>query len=134
MPEITDANRAAAAILADSMARLLKAGAPLDSLARIYNDPTEESLADNVARTQLPPEYLDALSGAKPGDIVGPFPLQSPTGGQKHAILLFQLARPEGEMGFDEVRDQIRSRLAEDNAMRRYLAGLRKQTYVDLRP
>ena len=133
VPEVTDANRAAAAIRADSVARLLKAGAPFDSLARIYNDPAEETLADNVPRTQLLQEYVDALSGAKPGDIIGPFPVQSPGTGQKHVIIVFQLARPEGEMGFDELRDQIRSRLSEDNAMRRYLTGLRKQTYVDFR-
>ncbi|MBI4421205.1 MAG: peptidylprolyl isomerase [Gemmatimonadetes bacterium] len=133
VPEVTDANRAAAAALADSVARLLRSGAPLDSLTRLYNDPTEEALADNVPRNQLPQEYQAAFAAAQPGDVVGPFAVQLPTGDEKHVVLQFQVARPEGEMGFEELRDQIRSRLAEENAMRRYLQGLRKQTYVDIR-
>lgn len=133
VPEVTDADRAAAAMRADSVARLLRAGAPFDSLARIYNDPTEETLADNVPRTQIPQEYQDAVANAKPGEILGPFTVTAPAGGEKQVVMVFQLARPEGEMGFDELRDQIRGRLAEDHAMRRYLDELKKQTYVDIR-
>ena len=83
-------------------------------------------------RNSLPPEYQEALADAKPGDIVGPFPVESPVG-KRFVVVVFELARNEGEMALDELRDQIRSRLAEQRAMTKYLDQLKSQTYVDIR-
>jgi parvulin-like peptidyl-prolyl isomerase len=132
IPEMTDANRAAASMRADTVARALRAGARFDSLARIYHDPIEDQLADNAATTQIPTEYQEALANAKPGDIVGPFSVQSPTG-VKYVVAVFLVARPEGEMTYEELRDQIKSNLGEQRAMNRYLDELKKRTYVDIR-
>jgi peptidyl-prolyl cis-trans isomerase SurA len=133
IPEMTDANRAAAALRADSVARALRNGAPFDSLVRLYHDPIEDQLADNIPTGSLPAEYAEALKDAKPGDIIGPFQVPSPTGVAKYVVAVFQLARPEGEMGYDELRDQIRANLGESRAMNKYLDELKKRTYVDIR-
>jgi peptidyl-prolyl cis-trans isomerase SurA len=132
-PQMTDANRATAALKSDSVARALRAGAPFDSLAKIYHDPIEDQLADNVPTTTLPQEYAAALQTAKPGDIIGPFEVPSPTGVTKYVVAVFRLARPEGEMAYDELRDQIKANLGETRAMNRYLDELKKRTYVDIR-
>lgn len=131
-PVLTDANRARAVALADSVAKLLRAGASWDSLSRVYHDAGEEDIADGLPRTNLPEPYYKVLLEAKPGDILGPFDVASQTV-PKRAIVQFREARPEGEFTYDELRDQIRSRLSDDNAMKRYLETLRKQTYVDIR-
>jgi hypothetical protein len=112
---------------------MLKAGAPFDSLVRIYHDPTEDAIADGIQRDALPEEYKTALTGAKPGDIIGPFPVPSPAGGTKYVVVIFERERPAGEMAYDELRDQIRSSLGERRAMDKYLEELKKQTYVDIR-
>src|SRR6185436_6766195 len=133
IPRMTEANKANAAVRADSVAKLLRAGANLDSLVRIFHDPSEDAIADNISRDALPDEYKAALENAKPGDIIGPFTVSSPAGGTKYVVVLFQAARPEGEMTYEELRDQIRGNLGEKRAMDKYLEELKKRTYVDIR-
>jgi parvulin-like peptidyl-prolyl isomerase len=133
IPTLTDANRATAALKADTVARTLRGGGSFDSLARIYHDPVEDQLADNVPTNTLPQEYAQVLQTAKPGDIVGPFQVPSPTGVTKYVVAVFQLARAEGEMSYEELRDQIKANLGETRAMTRYLDELKKHTYVDIR-
>jgi hypothetical protein len=41
--------------------------------------------------------------------------------------------RPEGEIKYDDVRDRIRDQLGQQLAIRRYIDGLRRSTYVDIR-
>ncbi|MBI4503791.1 MAG: peptidylprolyl isomerase [Gemmatimonadetes bacterium] len=132
VPELTDANRAAAALRADSVGRAWRSGAPFDSLVKAVHDPTEDAIADNIPRDGLPEEYKTALADGTPGDIIGPFSVPSPTG-TKYVVAMFQMARTEGEMTYEELRDQIRSNLGERGAMDRYLEQLRKRTYVDIR-
>lgn len=131
-PVLTDSNVAFAAVLADSVARLLRSGASWDSLSRIYADPAEETVAEDLPRTNLPEQYYKALANAKPGDLIGPVEVASRTV-PKQAIFQFRASVPEGEYRYEELRDQIRSRLSDANAMKRYLETLRKQTYVDIR-
>lgn len=133
IPVLTEANMVFAAQIADSVARLIRAGASWDSLSRVYDDASEEKVVEGVPRTALPEEYYKALQDATPGDIVGPFEVKSQTGVAKHAVVQFREARSEGEYTFEELRDQIRSRLSDENAMKRYIETLRKQTYVDIR-
>jgi len=132
-PEITDQDRARTGIVADSIAALLKAGASFDSLARLYGDPTEEFVLDRYPKANLPEAYGTALAGARPGDIVGPFPAEGPGGVTKQVVVAFQEEVAEGEYTYEELRDQIRGRLAEEGVIKRYVALLRSQTYVDIR-
>jgi peptidyl-prolyl cis-trans isomerase SurA len=132
-PEITDEDRARTGVVADSLAMLLRAGAPFDTLARAYGDPTEEFVLDRYPRANLPEAYAAALRDARPGDVVGPFPAEGPGGVTKQVVVMFQEEVPEGEYTYEELRDQIRSRLAEEGVLKRYVALLRSQTYVDIR-
>jgi peptidyl-prolyl cis-trans isomerase SurA len=118
---------------ADSVAAQLRRGAAADSLSRLYHDPAEQAIAENAPRTSLPQAYQDALLNAKPGDIVGPVPVPSGPTGSKFPVLVVLSMRPEGEYTFDEVRDQLRSQVAEEKGVRRYLNSLRQKTYVSIR-
>ena len=51
----------------------------------------------------------------------------------KFAILRITRRRAAGEITYDDVRTQLRSRLAENLATQRYLDHLRQSTYVDIR-
>jgi hypothetical protein len=41
--------------------------------------------------------------------------------------------QPAGQVGFDDVRDQIRSKLSQDLGLQHYIDRLRRQTYIDIR-
>lgn len=133
MPTISPAGVQAAHDRADSVAAALRRGAAADSLSRLYHDETEQTLAENTPRNQLPQAYQDALATAKVGDIIGPLTLSSPVVGTKYAVLVLLGTRPEGEYTFDEVRDQLRAQVAEEKGVRRYLNSLRQKTYVSIR-
>jgi peptidyl-prolyl cis-trans isomerase SurA len=131
-PAISDSNRAAARALADSVATALNAGAPFDSLLRLHHDPLEQSLFDGVAQTDLPPTIQTALAASAPGEIVGPIEL---TDGERvrYSVIRFDERLPEGEYGYEELRDRIRSQLMRESGVRRYLQELRRRVYIDVR-
>jgi len=133
VPKITDANVAAAQALADSVARLARAGASFDSLARVHHDPAEEAFAQSVVLDSLPPTYRDAFANAKAGDIVGPLTLERPNG-TRFGVVRLEETRPAGTYTYEEMKDQIRETLEQNSAVQRYVAGLRKRTYIDIRP
>ncbi|MEJ2238153.1 MAG: hypothetical protein P8X82_07635 [Gemmatimonadales bacterium] len=51
----------------------------------------------------------------------------------KFAILLIVELRPEGTVTFDDVKDQLRSQLAQQGGIQRYLQTLRDATYIEIR-
>ena len=128
-PENVDSARALSARVAAS----LKQGASFDSLQAQYHDEAEEKQADEVPLDQLPAAYKDAIAESDSGAVVGPFDLTGPDGRLKFAILRITRRRAAGEITYDDVRTQLRSRLAENLATQRYLDHLRQSTYVDIR-
>jgi hypothetical protein len=48
-------------------------------------------------------------------------------------VVRLEELRPAGSYTFEERRELIRSTLSEQNALRRYLDGLRKRTFIDIR-
>ena len=50
-------------------------------------------------------------------------------------FVVFELLKrlPEGELGFDDVKDRIRDGLSQQLAIKHYLEILRRTTYVDVR-
>ena len=52
---------------------------------------------------------------------------------QQFAVIDVTKRLPEGDVTFDDVREQIRSRLAQDLGLQHYLDRLRRQTYIDIR-
>lgn len=131
-PGFTDEDRAAARAEADSVRKLVEAGLPFDSLVTAYHDRTEERTLDDMPRDRLPPAYQEALTGAKPGDIIGPVDLER-NSRTLYAIIIFQEEREAGTATFEDLRDQLRAQLGEENAIERYIEVLRNATYVDIR-
>lgn len=132
-PKITEANVSAARTLADSIARLARAGASFDSLARRYHDPTEQAFAQGAVLDSLPAVFRDAFAAAQTGEIVGPITMERPDGEARFSVVRLEEMRPAGAYTYDELKDRIRNQLAEAAALRRYLDGLRKRTYIDIR-
>jgi peptidyl-prolyl cis-trans isomerase SurA len=132
-PEITEENVRRAKQTADTLAALLRRGASFDSLLRLHHDPTEESFVANVIRDSLPAAYREALAGSKEGDIVGPIVLERTGNDLRYAIVKVEQIRPEGPYTFEELQERIRTQLAREGALRRYLDDLRKRTYIEIR-
>ena len=131
-PEISEANRVEARARADSVAQILRDGATLESILRRYHDPDEQSYAERVVIANLPPSYQEAIEGAEMGDVRGPIPLPG-RGIEKYAVILFQERLGEGEYTFEELRDRLRSSLAAQNGITRFVETLRRATFIDIR-
>ncbi len=104
-PEVTDADRAHASAIA----------------------------AEVAAALQLPDEYKAQLEGVEPGAILGPITLDLGDGRPKYAVIIVEQRRAAGKFDFEDLRDQMRSRLGEQNAMDRLIRILRESTYVEVR-
>jgi peptidyl-prolyl cis-trans isomerase SurA len=134
-PAITEDDRQEARADAEEVAQALIEGAPFDSLAERHHDyfGQEQVVVEDFPREQLPENYRDALTGAGEGDVIGPLLLDVGDGRPKYVVLRVEEMRPEGEYSFEDLRDQMRNVLAEQNAMRRFLESLRGATYVEIR-
>ena len=132
-PEITPTQVEAARRLADSVRTALAGGASFDSLARRYSDEMVPKLAEAVPLTQLGTEYqhlfaADSSTGLKPVFEVG-----ATTSRPQFIVLEVTARQSEGELTFDDVKDQIRNQLSQDLGVKHYLDQLRRQTYIDVR-
>jgi len=133
-PVIDSADVAAARTEADSVAAAWRRGVAYDSLVKHHHDPTEEKgVLQPYPRDSLPASYQAALSGAAAGTITAPFELPNPRGPSKFAVLQVVTATDAGEYNQNEIREQIRTQLAEEHSIRQLLDEMRKQTYVSLR-
>ena len=133
-PEIGAAEADAAQALATSVAEALRAGGSFDSLSALYHDAGEERQADEVPFAQLPEEYAAGVGTADSGAVVAPFTIRKELGlRRKYVVLQVVRRRGEGAIEYDDVKDQIRRKLADDLAVRNYLVKLRRSTYVDIR-
>lgn len=134
MPEVTEADADTALARANQVAAALRAGASFDSLARLYHDQGEEREAQEVPVNQLPDEYKDGIGQADSGAVVPPFTIRKASGlRRKYVVMEVLRRRGEGTIAFEDVKDQIRRRLSDELATRRYLDRLRRATYVDIR-
>lgn len=130
-PEITDADRARARELADSVATAARADADFAELVRTYVEPAEQNPVERVPLDQLPPAYASAYSEATAGDVVGPFELDGPDGPQW--VVAELTARQEaGAYTLDDVRAQLRARLQEQKIVAQLVDELRQGMYVDV--
>jgi peptidyl-prolyl cis-trans isomerase SurA len=133
-PVIDSADVVAARAEADSVAAQWRRGVPYDSLLAKHHDPTEEKgVLQPYPRDSLPPSYQAALGTAKAHDITDPFQLANPRGAPKFAVLQIVTATDAGEYDPAEIREQIRTQLADEKSIRQLLDDLRKQTYVSIR-
>jgi peptidyl-prolyl cis-trans isomerase SurA len=131
-PEVTDADRESARARADSIAVTLRQGVPFDSLLRLHHHELDQSLFDEVSQADLAPSLQGAIAEAEPGDVLGPVEVTE-GGPVRYAVIRFLDRKPEGAYTFEELQDMIRRNLSEESGIRRYLADLRDQIYVDIR-
>ncbi len=136
MPDVTDEDAERARALAEEVHRAVMAGASFDSLQRLYHDPSQFEDTPEVPVNQLTAPYDQILADADSGYVPPIFTLASQLGDEHRAQFLIvevTLRRPEGEVTFEDVRDRLRSQLAEELAIQRYLTRLRRSTYVEIR-
>jgi peptidyl-prolyl cis-trans isomerase SurA len=132
--EVTAADVDSAEAHAQQVFKAATSGESFDSLQRQWHDGTEEREASAVPLDKLPEVYKRVILG---GDttltILPPFALESPGGSKKFAVVMVTERRTEGEITYQDVRDRVRQILSEDLAMQKYLAQLRRATYVEVR-
>jgi len=133
MPEISGTEADSAHALAQQLHDAVAAGAPLDSLQREHSDPDEERTFDLFPIDQLPPSYGPVVQ-ADSGQLTGVFRLDAPdTLKSKYAFALVTQKRAAGPLRFEDVRDQLRVRVGQELALKRYMANLRRVAYVEIR-
>jgi peptidyl-prolyl cis-trans isomerase SurA len=136
VPKIDSADFARTALLADSVAKALRAGTPFDTLAKKYHDypgKEETSLLTPFARDSLPQTYQRAFADKKPGEVTDAF--QIPGSAQRPDVPKYVVAQlltvdEGGERTLGEMREAVRNELAQRGGVRRYIDGLRKHTFV----
>ncbi|HEU4570822.1 MAG TPA: peptidylprolyl isomerase, partial [Gemmatimonadales bacterium] len=133
MPEVTPAEGDSARALAERLRAEVAAGASFDSLARLYSDPDEERVFDLFPVDRLPASY-GPVTAADSGQLTAVFPLAAGDSTRtKYAFALVTAKRAAGPLRFEDVRDQLRDRVGQELALRRYLDHLRQMAYVDIR-
>src|SRR5262245_58017707 len=121
--------------LADSVAGVWRKGAAFDSLAKKFHDYAgreETSILTPYWRDSLPATYQRGFAEKKPGDIVA---FQIAGSAKRPDVPKFVVAQlltadEGGERTLPEMREAVRSTLAQRGGVRRYIDGLRKQTFV----
>jgi peptidyl-prolyl cis-trans isomerase SurA len=133
MPVVTQVEADSARALAERLRAAVAAGASLDSLQRLYTDPDEERSFDLFPIDQLPASYA-AVTQADSGQLTPVFRLEgADTLRSKYAFALVTAKRAAGPVRFEDVRDQLRTRVGQDLALKRFMANLRRLAYVDIR-
>jgi peptidyl-prolyl cis-trans isomerase SurA len=133
VPALDSANIDSAKALAQRLHDLVQRGASFDSLQRIYHDPSSERSAADVPADKLPEPYGKIIGEADSGTVTPVFTLPSAGGHEQFVVLQVTGRRSPGDIRYDDVKDRIRQQLSQELAIRRYLDGLRKATYVEIR-
>jgi len=138
VPKIDSADIVRTQKLADSVMGRWKAGVPFDTLAKKFHDfagKEETSLLTPFARDSLPVSYQKAFLLRKTSEIVT---FQIPGAAAHPDIPKFVVAQiltvdEGGDRTLEELKAAVRSELAQRGGIRRYIDGLKKQTYVSVR-
>ncbi len=134
-PQIDSADIQRTHLLADSVAKLWRAGTPFDSLAKKYHDyagKEETSILTPFYRDSLPMTYQRGFAGAKVGDIVD-FQIAGPSDNPtvpKFVVAQLLTLDEGGDPTLADMKQIVRNELADRGGMRRYVDQLKKQTYV----
>lgn len=134
-PAIDSGGVAGAEQLARALHARVLAGASFDSIQAIHHDMAEEREAIGVPVDSLPPMYQAALAGVDSGEVSGVFALtvEGATVPPKYAFVKVTGRAPAGPRPYDQLRETIRRGLAEAMGQEKYLAELRRKTYIDTR-
>jgi peptidyl-prolyl cis-trans isomerase SurA len=133
-PDVSPAEADSAKALAERVAERVRQGGAVDSLQLLYHDPAELKIAEDAPLSQLPPAYSPSLASADSGAVVVVTLPSEPVVRSKYAVVLVTGKRAEGEISFEDVKEMIRPRVAEQLSIQRYVAQLRAKTFVEIRP
>ncbi len=135
MPAIDTADADSAVRVAGQVHAALEAGAPFDSVQRVWHDKAEEREIPAIPLEQLPPAYGEAMSGVAAGKLAPVFRLDAPVDllRSKYVIALITERTPAGAVRYEDVKETIRSGLGEQLTTQRYTQKLRRATLVDVR-
>jgi peptidyl-prolyl cis-trans isomerase SurA len=135
MPDIGATEADSARRSAERIRAAIQAGAAFDSLQRIWHDKAEERDITNVPLEILPAAYSEALNGVAAGSLAPVFRLEAPVDPlrSKYAVVEMTARVPAGEIRYEDVKEDIRTRMNEMLTQQRYIDRLRKATFVDVR-
>lgn len=136
-PQYDSADVARTRARADSVLRYWQSGAlPFDSLVRRYHDRDEvENVLEPFPRDSLPASYRTAIEGKGQGEFVGPFEIADQSRGvPKYVVAQLTQVIEAGDYTVADLRERIRSQLAQERGYRRLVEQLRKKTYVVILP
>jgi peptidyl-prolyl cis-trans isomerase SurA len=134
-PEIRQEDADSARARAESIRAALQAGANFDSIARLHHDSQEEREFRDFPADRLLPVYTSALQNVPNGAIaeVARLEFEGDPLRSKYAVMQLVERKDAGEYRYEDVKDQLRNRLGENLAIRRFLDRLRLATYVEVR-
>jgi peptidyl-prolyl cis-trans isomerase SurA len=134
--ELDSADDQRARIEADSTLKEWQAGVPFDTIARRHHDYAsgeETSILTPIARdTSLPPSYQKGFEGKKAGDF-SVFEITGVAGHPKFVVAQILTSEEGGEYTLADLKERVRMQLVEEGSFRRFLDGLRKETFVRIR-
>ena len=135
MPAIDTADADSAQRSAERVHAALVAGADFDSLQRIWHDKVEERDIPALPLESLPAAYGQAMTEVLQGKLSPVFRLDAPVDllRSKYVIALITNRTPAGDVRYEDVKEQIRTGLAEQLTTQRYTQKLRRATLVDIR-
>lgn len=134
-PVIDSTDIARARAEADSAVEQWRAGVPFDTLAKLHHDYAsgeETSILSPLPDSLLPASYKQAFAGRKPNDVVT-FQIPGVAGHPKFVVAQLLTFDEGGEYTLSDLRERVRQQLVEEGSIRRFLDGLRRETYVSVR-
>ncbi|MBM4187858.1 MAG: hypothetical protein FJ206_11185 [Gemmatimonadetes bacterium] len=134
VPTVDSGSAVKARETAEAAYLAIKNGADFDSVQRVWHDKSDEREANQFPITALPPAYANAVRDVKEGELAPLFQLEAGDPLRAKQVILRVVARiPAGAPRYDDVKDQIRNRLGDILARRRYLDKMRQANYVEVR-
>jgi peptidyl-prolyl cis-trans isomerase SurA len=132
-PAITEEDSERAQQRAEEVAAAVRAGADVDSLARLHAVTDVPVRVGPMPVDSLAPEYTTELATAQEGDVVGPFAADRDGPTPRWVVLRVTSVQPEREATLDDLRSYIQQRIAETKQTEEIIRDLRRQSYVEVR-
>lgn len=136
-PEVTPEDIERTRTLATELAEAVRAGASMDSIARLYGDPDELPHVGPIPSDSMPAPYGQYLADADENEVVGPIPLEDDAGSR---VPMFAVARvtdvnASGEYSLDDplVRESLRRQLERQKLIAELLREYRQRTHIEIR-
>jgi peptidyl-prolyl cis-trans isomerase SurA len=132
---LDSADDARARAEADTVAQKWRAGTTFDTLAKLHHDfgsGEETSLLTPMPRDSMPASYQNAFADRKTGDIVT-FEIPGPLGHPKQVVAQVLTMEEGGDYTLRDLKERVRQQLVDEGSYRRFLDGLRQETFVRIR-